>query len=194
MDSPVLALIASFIALTLIVISYFVKKKELYLFYQMTGIVFLAVSYFFNLQFFAMVGLGISVIRSLTYFLYERKNEKAPLYFAFVFSFLTLLSYFIINLWILKSAQLVDVILLVACCLYAFIFRIRSLKTVRFLMLAPTILSIFYNTLSSSALFVSLTYVFELTADVISIFKYHIIGIHKDYTTEKQKENSNETN
>lgn len=194
MDNPVLALIAGFIALTLIVISYFVKRKELYLFYQMTGIVFLAVSYFFNLQFFAMVGLGISVMRSLTYFLYERKNKKAPLYFAFIFSFLTLLSYLIINIWILKSTRPFDIILLVACCLYAFIFRIRNLKTVRFLMLAPTILSIFYNTLSGSALFVSLTYVFELTADVVSIFKYHIIGIHKDYTTEIQKENSNETN
>ena len=194
MDSPVLSLITSFIALGLIIFSYFTKKKELYLFYQMTGIIFLTSSYFFGLQFFAMVGLGISVVRAFTYFLYERKDKKAPLYFAFLFSFLTIASYFIINLWILKKAQYIDIVLLLACCFYAFIFRIRNLKTVRFTMLIPTILSIFYNSLSGAALFATLTYVFELTADITSIFKYHIITTHKDYTIEKPKENANETN
>ena len=194
MDSPVLSLITSFIALTLIAVSYFVKKKELYLFYQLSGIVFLTLSYFFGLQFSAMVGLGISVIRSLTYFLCERKDKTAPLYFAFVFSLVTIASYFIVNIWILKKAELIDILLLVACCLYAFIFRIRDLKTVRFTMLVPTILSVFYNAFSGAALFVTLSYAFELTANVVSIFKYHIIGVHKDYTKETPKENEYETN
>ena len=182
MDSPVLSLITSFIALGLIIFSYFTKKKELYLFYQMTGIIFLTSSYFFGLQFFAMVGLGISVVRALTYFLYERKDKKAPLYFAFLFSFLTIASYFIINLWILKIARLIDIVFLIATCFYAFIFRVRNLKTVRFWVLIPTTLSILYNTASGAAFFVSLSYVFELTADIISIFKYHIIGVNNDAT------------
>ena len=182
MYNPTLALIASFIAMSLIVVSYFVKKKERYLLFQMLGIIFLVASYFFTTQFFAMVGLAIAIMRVLTYFLYERKDRLAPLIWAFVFSGSTIAAYFIVNLWILKTAQYIDVVLLIAACFYAFIFRMRSLKAVRFWVLIPAILSILYNTVSGAAIFVSVSYIFELTADVISIFKYHIIGVNNDAT------------
>ena len=182
MYNPTLALVASFIAMSLIVVSYFVKKKEGYLLFQMLGIIFLVVSYFFTTQFFAMVGLAIAILRVLTYFLYERKDCPAPLVWAFVFSGLTIASYFIVNLWILQKAQYIDIVLIVASCFYAFVFRIRSLKTVRFLALIPTVLSILYNTASGAAIFVSVSYIFELTADIVSIFRYHIIGVNNDAT------------
>ncbi len=182
MYNPTLALVASFIAMSFIVVSYFVRTKVNYLLFQMLGITFLVVSYFFTAQIFAMAGLAIAILRVLTYFLYERKEKYAPIYWAFVFSILSIIAYFVINLWILKTARYIDIVLLVAACFYAFIFRMRSLKAVRFWALVPTILSIFYNTLSGAALFVSLSYVFELTADIVSIFKYHIIGVHKDTT------------
>ena len=41
-------------------------------------------------------------------------------------------------------------------------------------MLIPTILSILFNTLTGAAFFASVTYVIELTANVVSIYKYHI--------------------
>ena len=182
MYNPTLALIASFVAMSLIVLSYFMKKKALYLFYQMLGITFLVLSYFFTTQFFAMVGLAIAIFRVLTYYCYEKKEKRAPLYWAFVFSILSILAYFIVNLWILKIARLIDIVFLIATCFYAFIFRVRNLKTVRFWVLIPTTLSILYNTASGAALFASLSYVFELTADIISIFKYHIIGVNNDAT------------
>lgn len=59
--------------------------------------------------------------------------------------------------------------------MYAFIFRIRDLKIVRFTMSIPTVLSILFNVLTSAAIFTTLTYLFELIANCISIFKYHII-------------------
>ena len=58
--------------------------------------------------------------------------------------------------------------------LRAFIFRIGNLKIVRFTMLIPTVLSILFNVLTSAALFATLTYVFELCANVVFIFKYHV--------------------
>ncbi len=176
MDNPILALIASFIAMSFVVSSYFVKKKSLYLIFQASCILFLMVSYFFTVQFFAVIGLAIALARALIFFAYEKRDKVAPLWLAFAISFVTLACYFIVNFGIVKSAQPYDVLCLLSLVLYAFIFRIRDLKTVRFLMLAPTILSLLFNTLTHAALFASLTYVFELTANVVSIFRYHILG------------------
>lgn len=174
MDNRVLALIASFFAMIFVAISYFVRKKERYLLFQFLCIVFLITSYFFTKQFFAMVGLVIGLGRTLTFFLYEKKGSRAPIFWAFLFSGLSLASYLIINLGIMKSAQPLDLLFLVGLIGYAFIFRIRSLKAVRFLMLAPTVLSVLFNILTHAALFATLSYSIELGANVVSIFKYHV--------------------
>ena len=62
---------------------------------------------------------------------------------------------------------------------YAFIFRIRNLKIVRYTMIFPTVLSILFNVLSGAAFFATLTYVFELSANIVSIFKYHVFNKNK---------------
>lgn len=188
MDNPILALIAGFIAMVFVITSYFVKNKSLYLVFQALCITFLVVSYFFTVQFFAMIGLTIGLIRSLVFFAYERKDKDAPLWVAFVLAAATLTSYFVVNYVILKTAQPLDVLCLVALVMYVFIFRIRNLKIVRFTMLIPTVLSILFNTLTHAALFVSLSYIFELSADVVSIFRYHILPKHKEEKAEGKAE------
>ncbi len=175
MENEVLALIASFIAMAFVVCSYFVKKKELYLLFQFLCIVFLIISYFFSLEFFAMVGLVIGLIRTLTFFLYEKKGKLAPIVWPIIFSTASLASYFIINLWILGTVKPIDILFLVGLILYAFIFRIRDLKIVRFTMLVPTSLSVLYNILASAPIFAILSYSFELVANIASILKYHVI-------------------
>lgn len=192
MENQTLSALAGFISLVFVVTSYFVKNKSLYLLFQSLCIAFLVISYFFNVQFFAMVGLAISLVRALVFFGYEKKGKDAPILWAFAFSVMTVCSYFIINLGVLKTAQPLDILCLAACVLYAFIFRIRNLKIVRFAMLAPTILSILFNTLTNAALFVTITYIFELTADVVSIFKYHIIGAHTETPNNQKEKNTYE--
>lgn len=169
-----LSLVAGFVAMTFVAISYFVKNKSLYLTFQALCIVFLIVSYFFTTQFFAMVGLAIGLARTLIFYAFEKRDKVAPIWVAFVLSAATLTSYFIVNLGILKTAQPLDLLCVTALIMYAFIFRIRDLKIVRFTMLIPTILSILFNTLTGAAFFASVTYVIELTANVVSIYKYHI--------------------
>lgn len=204
MDSPILALVTGFIAMVFVMISYFVKQKNLYLIFQSCCIVFLVLSYFFSVQFFAMVGLTIGLARALTFFALEQKDKDAPIWLSLLFGGATALSYVLINLVILKDAKPLDLLCLTASVLYAFIFRIRDLKTVRFTMLIPTVLSIFYNTLTDAALFVSLSYTFELGANVVSIFRYHILPSRKkeegkvaqdkaqDRVQEKMQENERE--
>jgi hypothetical protein len=179
MYNPVLSLIASFIAMVCVVLAYFVKKKAYYLLWELLCIIFLVISYFFDLQFFAMIGVVVAILRTLTFFLFEHYGKTAPLYLAFVFAGLTVISFFVVNYVITKTGRPIDILCLVALVMYAFIFRIRNLKAVRFLMIIPTVLSIIYNVLASSPIFATLVYVFELSANVISIFKYHVLKVDK---------------
>lgn len=78
MENQTLALIASFIAMAFVVMAYFVKKKAYYLLCQLLCIVFLVVSYFFTVQFFAMIGLAVGLLRTVTFFVYENKEKQAP--------------------------------------------------------------------------------------------------------------------
>lgn len=176
MENQTLALIASFIAMAFVIMAYFVKKKAYYLLCELLCIVFLVVSYFFTVQFFAMIGLAVGLFRTVTFFVYENKEKVAPIYWSFLFSALTIASYFIVNFGILKTSQPLDVLCVLSLVAYAFIFRIRNLKIVRFTMLIPTVLSILFNILTHAAIFATLTYVFELSANVVSIFKYYVFN------------------
>lgn len=176
MYSPILSLIASFIAMVCVILAYFVKRKIYYLLWELLCIIFLVVSYFFDLQFFAMIGVGVALLRTLTFFLFERSGKKAPLYWSFIFAILTTISFFAVNFLVEKTGRVIDILCLLALIAYAFIFRIRNLKAVRFLMIIPTVLSMAYNVLAGSPIFATLVYVFELSANVVSIFKYHVFA------------------
>ena len=177
--NEILALIASFIAMGFVVAAYFVKKKEYYLLCQLICVGFLVLSYLFSAQYFAVIGLSVGMFRTLTFFYYERKEKFAPIVWSFVFSALTLGAYFLVNFAILKTAQPLDIVCLVGLVLYAFIFRIRNLRIVRFAMLIPTVLFIFFNALTGAAIFATLTYVFELVANLTAIVKDYMLGRSK---------------
>lgn len=191
MNSPITALVCSFIAMGCVVCSYFVKKKEWFILFQALCITFLIFSYFFSLEFFAMVGLCIGLLRALVCFAYEKKDKLAPTWFSVLICALTVVAYFIVDLWVLGTARPVDILCLVASCFYAFIFRVRDMKKVRFLMLIPTSLSILFNTITRAPLGACLSYTFELTANVIAVFRYYVFG-HEVYTDSDTKENTNE--
>ncbi|MBQ8295012.1 MAG: YgjV family protein [Clostridia bacterium] len=190
MENEVLALIASFLAMVMVVISYFVKIKKLYLFFQLMCVIFLIVSYFFSVEFFAMVGLSIGFCRTLTFYCYESKGKEAPMACSFIFSAATIASYFIVNYGILKTANPVDILCLLPLVMYAFIFRIRNLKLVRFMMPVPTTIAILYNVVSHAPVFAALSYAFELAANILSILKYHVF--HQEKKSETVEENINE--
>ena len=166
--------IISLLAMLLIASSYFFKKKSFYLVFQSIGIVFLAISYLLQKEYFAMIGLSIALGRSLVYFLYEYKDKQSPLAWAFVFSGASVACYFIINLGILGETRLYDIIYLAGLIGYAFIFRIRNLELMRYLTTIPTALSILYNILIGALPFVCISYTFELGANLLSIGKYHL--------------------
>lgn len=203
MENQTLAFITSLIAMLLIMASYFFKKKELYLLFQAAGMVFLIANYFFTLQFVAMLGLVVGLFRALVFFFYERKDKLAPIAWAFLFSALSIAAYFIAkelegdnkpN----NEFEWKGMILVVSLALYAFIFRIRDLRLMRFTVLAPTSLALLYNILiraTQSSPFAILTYAFELGANIVSILKYHVFGKEETKQTEEpSKEKTYEEN
>ena len=169
-----LSLICGFFAMAFVMIAYFVTKKSLYLLFQSLCIVGLVLSYLFNGQYFAMVGLSIGLCRALAFFAYEQREKDAPIWVSYLVSGATVLAYYIVNFVYLKQAQAWDILCLLASIMYSFIFRIRNLKVVRFTMLVPTTLNITFNIVTRATLFVTLTYVFEMCANLVSIYKYHI--------------------
>lgn len=186
MENEVLSLIASFLALLLVACSYFVNKKR-FLMFQSLGIIFLILSYFFNVQYFALVGMVVSLARTLTFYYFESKDKNASIFWPTLFAGLTLVSYLVINLGILGTAQPIDLLCLISLSMYAFVFRIRSIKHVRFFILIPTTLAILFNVLAKSAIFVTVSYGFEMGANVASIFKYHVFGKKKQEQAEKKE-------
>ncbi len=186
MQNETLSLIAGFIAMAFVIVAYFVKEKKYYLLFQSLCIVGLIFSYFFNGQYFAMIALVTSLARALTFLQFEKKDKVAPIGYAFLFSALALAAYILVNIVVMKDAQPLDILCLSATVCYAFIFRIRNLKIVRYTMIVPTVLSIVFNILTSAAIFVTVSYTFELCADIVSIFKYHILPAEK--TAKKSKE------
>ncbi len=178
MENPTLSLIAGFFALISVIFAYFASKKN-FLVFQALCIIFLIISYFFNLQFFAMVGMMISLARSLTFYYFESKGINASIWWSVLFSILTTISYVVVNFVILGDAKPLDILCLAALILYAFIFRVRNLKIVRSTMLIPTSLSILFNILTGAAFFATLSYIFELVANIVSIVKYDFLDKKK---------------
>ena len=169
------AFVVSILVMLVMCSSYFFKKKSLYLIVQSAGITLLMAAYILWKEYFAMVGLVIGLVRMLVYLWYERKDKETPIWWAILFSVAGVACYVIINMGIQKNAKAVDNIYLVGLVAYAFVFRIRDLNLVRYLVLIPTALSILYNALlGMGAIMVVISYSFEMCANLVAIAKYHL--------------------
>lgn len=176
MPNETVALIVSFVAMSLIVSSYFFAKKVYFLLFQALGTVFLVLSYLFSGEYFAMIGLAVGLSRTVTYFLFERKEKDAPIGFVFLFGALTLAAYFTVNLGILKTAKPIDIFYVASLIAYAIVFRIKDVELMRYLVLVPTVLAVLYNILCSAPIFTTISYVFEVAAGVYAVIKFNILG------------------
>lgn len=190
MENPTLALCVSFLALCCVVISYFLKSKALYLAFQSVGIVFLVLTYFFSALFFPMISLFIGLFRVLIYFVYEQKQKTAPMWVALLLILATLTAYVVVNVVILKTARILDVLNVAAMVLYALIMRVRNLKFVRFAIIAPAFLSVLYNLLLGGQPFATALYLFEIAACVLAILRFYVLpksNPKKQENSEKEK-------
>lgn len=193
MCSGILANVTSFIAMVLIASSYFFNRKNKYLFFQVAGILFLVLSYLFSFEYVAMLGVSVALVRTLVFFVYEQKEKQAPFVWSVMFCFATFVAYIVcVKLNDGKTNRL-DTLYVVALCLYAFVFRIKNIKTVRLMCLLPTTMCVIYNIFIGAPVFSALSYLFELLANIVSIAVYYyatnikISDEHKNYRNSKEK-------
>ena len=169
-----IATVFGFLAMSFVVLSYFLKSKSGYLLFQLLNMFSFALSYLFCENFFAMIGLTISAVRTFVFYIYEKHEKLAPLFLSYCFATLAVGAWFLVNVCILKNAKWIDGIFIVSLISYAFIFRIRNIKIVRYTMLFPLALSIIYNLLSWTTIFAVCSYAFELLADIVAIIKEYV--------------------
>ena len=180
-----ISLILSFVALALVVGAYFVNQKKLYLFLQGSCMLFMVLSYLFICEYFAMISLAVALVRTTTYYIFEKRDKRAPVWLAFAFSACTIVVFLIINVWILNDAKPEDILCILTQCLYNFAFRIRNLKIVRYVVYAPTTLGIIYNVAISAPIFSVLIYAFELAANVVATIRFQTIPYLKERKAQK---------
>ena len=170
--------IMSTIALTLYSISYFFNSKKNYLLCQLTGNVFLSVSYMMIGAYFTMVSVLIGIARGLICYIYEKKDREVPICLIIGLCSVTVLSYVLINYVILAQTIGWDVLYLMASCLYSISFAIRNLRVMRYVILVPHWMAIAYNLIIKAPISSAVSYGIEMTITVVAIIK-HEIQAHK---------------
>ena len=166
------ALIASFIAMTFAVISYFLRQKKLFLLFQGSAIVFLTISCFFESDFYAVIAYVISLTRVVLFYVIEQKNKRPPEWLKLLFVGAVLISYLILDVIILHDCEWLDVLLITANILYIYAFAIRRMVFVRLFFLIPTAISVTYFVLANATIFIIVSYSFEFLASLFAVLLY----------------------
>ena len=164
----------STIALVLYSCSYFFNNKRNYLILQLSGNVFLSLSYMLIGSFFTMVAAIIGIARGLICYLYEKRDKRVPVYWIVSLCIASILSYIIINTVILSQASIWDFLYLFASCMYAISFAIRNLRVMRYVVLIPHASAVAYNLLIKAPISSAISYGIELVVTVVAIIKYEV--------------------
>ena len=169
-----LSFVMSTIALVLYSCSYFFNNKRNYLILQLSGNVFLSLSYMLIGSFFTMVAVMIGIARGLICYLYEKQDKRVPVYWIVSLCLASILSYIIINTVILSQASVWDFLYLFASCMYAITFAIRNLRVMRYVVLIPHGSAVLYNLLIKAPISSAISYGIELVVTVVAIVKYEV--------------------
>ena len=168
---PELSFVMSTLALVLYSCSYFFNNKRNYLILQLSGNVFLSLSYMLIGSFFTMVAVIIGIARGLICYLYEKNDKRVPVFWIVSLCFASILSYIIINTVILSQASIWDFLYLFASCMYAISFAIRNLRVMRYVVLIPHASAVAYNLLIKAPISSAISYGIELVVTIVAIIK-----------------------
>ena len=167
--------VVSTIALCLYVLSDFVNSKKYYLMLQLSGNVFLALSYLLIGSYFTMVAVVIGIARGLICYIYEKKDKQVPIYLIVGLCLASISGYVIINHIVLSQSSVWDILYLFSSCMYAVTFSIRNIRVMRCLVLIPHASAVAYNLLIHAPISSALSYGLEFAVTVAAIIKYDVL-------------------
>lgn len=167
-----LAFVLSATALVLYSASYFFNSKKQYLILQVCGNAFLSLSYCVLGAYFTMVSVILGIVRGLVFYVYEKKDKKAPISVVLGLCALTVLSYLIINCLIVPQHSPWDIIYLIASLMYVITLAIRNISVMRYTVLIPHSCAVLYNILIKAPISSAISYGIELLVTVVAIIRY----------------------
>ena len=150
--------------------SYFFKNKTLFLFTQGGAILFLALSQLFVENYFAMISYFISIVRVITYTIFEKREKSPPVWVMSIFAVLTVAAFIVLNVSTFKG---LDVVFMFATVCYAYTFGIKNMQLLRYMFIVPTALCLIYFILDGAVVFVIISYAFELAANIVALAVYY---------------------
>ena len=170
-----ISFVMSTIALALYSSSYFFNSKRNYLIFQLSGNVFLSLSYLLIGSYFTMVAVMLGIARGMICYIFERNDKKVPIGYIIGLCLASILSYVIINHIVLSTqASVWDFLYLFASCMYAITCAIRNLKVMRYVVLLPHTSAVMYNLLIQAPISSAISYGIELTVTVVAIIKSEV--------------------
>lgn len=170
-----LSFVMSTIALILYSVSYFFNNKRNFLILQLSGNVFLSVSYFIMGSYFTVISVLIGIARGLLCYIYEKKDKKVPVYVVAGLCSATVVSFIVINYVVLSQASPWDVLYLFASCMYSVTFAMRNIRVMRYVTLLPHTLAVAYNLLIKAPFTSAMSYAIELLVTVAAIIRFDFI-------------------
>ena len=186
----ILAWIMSTAALCLYSSSYLFNNKRNYLIFQLTGNVFLSLSYLTIGAYFTMVSALIGVARGLICYQYEKRDRSVPIGVIAGLCIATVGSYVLINYVVLDQSSPWDVFYLIASCLYAICFAIRNIRVMRYVVLIPHSCAVAYNLLVHAPITSAISYGIELAVTLVAIVRFDLLGRRAGGQTTKGKAES----
>ena len=142
---------------------------------QLSGNVFLSLSYLMIGFYFTMVSVMIGIARGVICYTYEKKDKRVPVFAIVGLCLATVLSYVVIDCVILSQASVWDFLYLFASCMYAVSFAIRNIRVMRYVVLIPHSCAVAYNLLIAAPISSAISYGIELAVTVVAIVKYDLI-------------------
>ncbi len=168
------------IAVVLVCIAYCVKSKRKLLFFQIMANLAICISYFFLGTYFAFIGTGLATIRTLFFYLYERKGKVLPIWLFCLLILLFIFQFFIV------FEDWYNLLPLAVYITFTIAFRIDNIKLLKITLIFASIARFIFDLVKHnySSLVLSLIEFTILVIGLIIIFTHE----HKE-KKQKQKEN-----
>lgn len=135
----IIAQILGMIALILVCLGYFQKKKTSFLIFQVFANIFYAFSFLVQGAFVGAFLTFISVLRSIIFYICQKKEFK----YTYIFLILILISY--VTTTIIFWDSWFDIIPLITSTIFTFAFYIKDIRLTRFIMIPPNAMLVLYN-------------------------------------------------
>jgi len=162
----IIAQILGGIALILVCIGYFVKKKSIFITIQIIANIFYASSYIFLNVLSAGIITIISTLRCIFIYFSEKYNFKYSFYFIPVF----IIGY--IATGIIFWQNIFDIIPIISGSFFTIGFFLKDLQLMRYILIIPNALLVAFGLLTS-AYTVALLDAIEMCVLIIAIIKFH---------------------